>query len=163
MAVDIRTSLRPGDFGTIVHLHGLLFGREYGLDSTFEPFVSRTLADFVFDGTGCLWVADDNGRVVGTIGIVHAEPRVAQLRWFLLVPESRGLGLGRRLLGEALAYCRAHDMRRVFLHTFTDLKAAIRLYEQAGFIVAERERHWLWGAERTEARMELLLASTGSG
>jgi GNAT superfamily N-acetyltransferase len=160
LAVQIRTTLRPGDFGTIVHLHGLLFGREYGLDTTFEPYVSRTLADFVLEGPGRLWIADDNGHVLGTIGIVHAEPEVAQLRWFLLVPESRGLGLGKQLLNEALAYCRVQNMQRVFLHTFADLKTAIRLYDRAGFTVAEQERHVLWGAERTDARMELLLRPT---
>ncbi|HWB44569.1 MAG TPA: GNAT family N-acetyltransferase [Hyphomicrobiaceae bacterium] len=158
MAVEIRTGLQPGDFGTIVHLHGVHFAREYGLDTTFEPYVARTLADFVLDGAGCLWIAEAEGRVLGTIAIVHAGQNVAQLRWFLLVPEARGQGVGKRLLNEALGYCRAHQMQRVFLHTFTDLKDAIRLYQRAGFTVAEEMRNWLWGAQRIEWRMELLLS-----
>lgn len=154
----VRHTLQPGDLGMIVHLHGRIYAREYGLDTTFEPYVAKPLADFVLHGTGRLWIAETADGVVGSIAVVHAENGEAQVRWFLLAPEARGAGLGRRMLAEALDYCRQHGMSRVFLWTFSQLDDALRLYERAGFKVTERKTTSLWGAERTELRMELELA-----
>jgi GNAT superfamily N-acetyltransferase len=153
----IRHVLKPGDMGMVVHLHGILYAREYGLDVTFEPYVARPLADFVLDGGGRLWIAEKDDRTVGSIAMVDAEPGTGQLRWFLVVPEARGTGLGKRLLDEALAYARERGFRRLYLWSFADLDSALRLYERAGFRVTERKTHFIWGAERTEVRMDLEL------
>lgn len=153
----IRHHLLPGDLGMIVHLHGVHYAREYGLDTTFEPYVAKPLADFVLGGTGRLWIAEAGDRMLGSIGVVDAGPQQGQLRWFLLVPDARGTGLGRRLLDEALAYCRARGMTHVYLWTFAQLHAAVRLYERAGFKVTEQRSEFIWGAERTEVRMDLEL------
>ena len=109
---DIRHELRPGDLGMVIHLHGVLYAREYGLDTTFEPYVAKPLADFILSGAGRLWIAEEEGRVVGSIAVVDAEDGVGQLRWFLLTPEARGTGLGRRMLETALTYCRDRGMHQ---------------------------------------------------
>jgi GNAT superfamily N-acetyltransferase len=153
----IRHTLQPGDLGMIVHLHGVHYAREYGLDTTFEPYVAKPLADFVLAGGGRLWVAEQDNRIVGSIAVVDAENGEGQLRWFLLAPEARGTGLGRRLLEAALAYCRERGMGSVFLWSFSELAAALRLYERAGFTITETRTTHLWGAERTEVRMDLRL------
>src|SRR5262245_10985500 len=95
-AVRIRPQLKPGDLGMVVHLHGVIYAREYGLDTSFEPYVAGPLADCVRDGTGRVWIAEDASRMLGSIAMVDAGERLGQLRWFLLVPEARGTGLGRR-------------------------------------------------------------------
>jgi GNAT superfamily N-acetyltransferase len=152
----IRHDLEPGDLGMVVHLHGVIYAREYGLDTTFEPYVARPLADFVLSGKGRLWIAEDEGgRCVGSVALVDAEEGVGQLRWFLLTPEARGSGLGKRLLGEAIAYARQRGFGRVYLWSFTDLGAALHLYERAGFRTTETKTGFIWGAERTEVRMDL--------
>lgn len=155
--IGIRHELRPGDLGMIVHLHGALYAREYGLDITFESYVAKPLAEFAMHGAGRLWIAEAGDRVVGSIAMVDAGERVGQLRWFLLVPEVRGKGVGRRLLDLALDYARARGFTRVFLWSFTDLAAALELYERAGFTVTETKTGPVWGAERTEVRMDLTL------
>ena len=151
----IRHTLQPGDLGMVVHLHGLHYWREYGLDITFEPYVARPLADFVLAGAGCLWIAEEGDRVVGSVAVVNAEEGMGQLRWFLVVPEARGTGLGKRLLQEALTYARERGLRRLFLWTFAELECAVRLYERAGLTVTDRKTDFVWGAERTELRMEI--------
>jgi GNAT superfamily N-acetyltransferase len=154
-AFDIRHELRPGDLGMVIHLHGVHYAREYGLDTTFEPYVAKPLADFVLAGAGRLWIAEENGRIVGSIAVVDADNGEGQLRWFLLAPEARGTGLGRRMLETALTYCWARGMHRVFLWSFAQLDGALRLYERAGFQITETNKTLLWGAERTEVRMDL--------
>ncbi len=156
---DIRHELRPGDLGMVIHLHGVHYAREYGLDTTFEPYVAKPLADFILSGAGRLWIAEEDGRVVGSIAVVDADEGVGQLRWFLLTPDARGTGLGRRMLETALAYCRARGMHHAFLWSFAQLDEALRLYERAGFQITETNKTLLWGAERTEVRMDLEIGS----
>ena len=154
----IRHDLKPGDLGMVVHLHGTLYAREYGLDTTFEPYVAKPLADFVIEGSGRLWLAEDAAnRIAGSIALLETEADTGQIRWFLVVPEARGTGLGRQLLDEALAYARRRGLAQVFLWSFADLREARRLYERAGFRVTETKTSSIWGAERTEVRMDLAL------
>ena len=133
----IRHELKPGDLGMVVHLHGVLYAREHGLDTTFEPYVAKPLADFVLGGSGRLWIAEEGDRMVGSIALVDADPGIGQLRWFLVVPEARGTGLGRRLLDEALAYARQRGLTHIYLWSFATLTDALRLYERAGFRTTE--------------------------
>jgi GNAT superfamily N-acetyltransferase len=138
-------------------LHGVHYAREYGLDTTFEPYVAKPLAEFVLARAGRLWIAEEDGRIVGSIAVVDAEHGEGQLRWFLVAPEARGSGLGRRMLETALGYCRERGMPHVFLWTFAQLDDALRLYERAGFKVTATHKAPMWGSERTEVRMDLAL------
>src|SRR6266511_5451915 len=97
-SVTIRTTLHPGDVGTIVYLHGVLYAREYGFDPTFEAYVAGPLAEFVRSGSARerLWIAERDGRIVGCVAIVASGPETAQLRWYLVDPSARGAGLGRK-------------------------------------------------------------------
>jgi ribosomal protein S18 acetylase RimI-like enzyme len=158
-AIRIRHVLEPGDLGMIVHLHGVLYAREYGLNTDFEPYVAKPLAEFASCGRGRMWIAARGAQVVGSIAIVDAEPGIGQLRWFLLRPEVRGRGLGRRLLDEAIAYGRERGFSGLFLWSFSDLAAALRLYRRAGFTTTLTKRSTLWGGERTEVRMDLALGA----
>ena len=154
-AYRIRHELKPGDLGMVVHLHGLIYAREYGLDTTFEPYVAEPLAQSIRDGSGRIWIAEDaRGHMLGSIAMVDVGQHVGQLRWFLLVPEARGIGLGRRLLETALADAGDRGFLRIILWTFADLVDARRLYERVGFRVSETRTGRVWGAQRTELRME---------
>jgi GNAT superfamily N-acetyltransferase len=158
--IRIRTALAPGDLGMIVHLHGVHYAREYGLDTTFEPYVAKPLADFVTSGQGRLWIAEQNASLVGSVALIDDGQGIGQLRWFLVVPSVRGQGLGRWMLGEAIRHGRACGMHRIFLWTFAELKEALRLYQHFGFVVTDEKAGQIWGAQRTELRMQLALVPT---
>jgi GNAT superfamily N-acetyltransferase len=162
-AVTVRTSPRPGDLPAIVRLHGTVYPCEHGFDATFESYVAGPLAEFLAAAPdrGRLWVAEREGRVIGCIAIVPATPETAQLRWFLVEPQARGAGLGRRLLNEALAFCRQCGYTSVFLWTVSALTPAARLYRAAGFQLAEERPGRLWGVDVVEQRYELPLQDTG--
>src|SRR4051794_7394703 len=106
--IVLRHELRSGDLGTVVHLHGVIYAREYGLNITFEPYVAVPLSEFVsnWPETGRMWLAEKDGAVVGSIAIVKTSgEKLGQLRWFILSPEVRGMGLGQRMVRAALNYC----------------------------------------------------------
>lgn len=158
----IRTNIEPGDIGYVIYLHGILYAQEYGLDHTFEGYVAAGLGEFAksFDGRkDRLWLAETGGRIVGSVAIVGLAGRTAQLRWFLVHPDARGGGLGRKLLREALAFCREREYGSVFLWTISELKAAAYLYGEAGFHRTKQKTCELWGGARTEERYDLLLGS----
>lgn len=60
------------------------------------------------------WIAELNGRVIGTIGLEYGSDAVL-LRSAGVAPEARGNGVGAALLRQALAAARADGYRRVFL------------------------------------------------
>ena len=161
--ITIRHEIRPGDLGMVTHLHGVHYAREWGLDTTFEPYVARPMSEFVLAGpsAGRLWIAERGDKLVGCVALVNVEPGVGQLRWFLVTPEGRGTGLGRDLLTHALDYARSEALRRVYLWTFDGLEAALHLYRKAGFRETDRTEQDLWGRKLAEIRMDLDLNVKG--
>lgn len=158
--VTVRHTLRPGDLGHLTAIHGILYAEEYGFDHTFEAYVAATLAEF---GQGArperdrLWIAERDGHIVGSIGIVGREAGAAQLRWLLVHPTGRGQGLGRRLVRDALTFCGDAGYDSVYLWTVRTLTAAARLYQTAGFRKTEERAQTQWGTTVTEERYDLKL------
>ena len=159
-SMNIRTNIKPGDIGYITYLHGTLYAAEYGLDHTFEGYVAAGIGEFAqkYDANKDYFaVAELDGRIVGAIAIVDQPDRTAQLRWFLVHPDARGRGLGKRLLRDAVDFCRQRNYKGVFLWTISELTTAAHLYRDAGFELTEQNTHEIWGAVRTEERYELSL------
>jgi GNAT superfamily N-acetyltransferase len=157
--LNIRHDLRPGDIGYLIFLHGLLYADEFGWDHTFEAYVAGPLAEFCKSHTARdrIWIVEKEGTVAGSIGIVEAAPERAQLRWFLLHPDLRGHGLGRKLIEQAIQFCRDCQYSLVYLWTTSELRAAASLYRSGGFHLMEEKTHKILGAMVTEQRYELRL------
>jgi N-acetylglutamate synthase-like GNAT family acetyltransferase len=158
-SITLRTTLKPGDIGAIVYLHGILYAREYGFDHMFEAYVAGPLSEFAHTNSERerLWIAERDGRIVGCIAIVAASVEVAQLRWFLVHPDARGAGLGRRLLDAAIAFSREQGYHRIILWTVSALEAAAHLYRAAGFRKVEQKRGHEWGTDVVEEKYEMEL------
>jgi GNAT superfamily N-acetyltransferase len=145
----VREELRPGDLGEIIAHHGRLYAEEYGVDATFEGFVAAAVARAAARGfpteREAIRIVELGGEHAGSIGLSDEGGGDAAIRWFVLSPEVRGRGLGRRLLGELLDVAREHGYRRVFLETFSELHAAAHLYLDAGFVVTSADTAPRWG------------------
>ena len=155
--VHIRTDFKPGDAGRLIELHGLLYSKEYGFNHTFEAYVAKPLAEFMLRNSTRerIWFVDEDGELVGSIAIIEHSASVAQLRWYLLHPRLRGKGLGKRLMDDAIAFCRAAGYKKVFLWTVSSLLTAARVYEKSGFHISEEKTHEIWGKVLTEQRYDL--------
>ncbi len=152
----------PGAIGRIAELHGTHYAQSHGFGLYFEAKVARDLAEFLlrFDPARDFFrtvLAD--GQVVGSIAINGGRSgRAAHLRWFILAPEARGGGVGRRLLSEAVEFCRTRGFESVYLWTLAGLEPAGRLYREAGFSLAEEKLGTQWGKEIAEERLEMKFA-----
>ena len=110
--------MKPGDLRYITYLHGTIYNNEYGFDTTFEPYVAKPLSTFSLSEDKKdqrIWVVERNDIVVGSIAIVRQTVEEAQLRWLLLDSDSRGFGLGRKLIELALDFCQEVGYQKVFL------------------------------------------------
>jgi GNAT superfamily N-acetyltransferase len=161
MALKSRIVLRaprPGDMGWVVHRHGVLYAREYGWDERFEGLVAGIVADFVagFDAKRerC-WIAEKDGAPVGSVFVVKADARTAQLRLLLIEPAVRGRGLGKRLVQACIRFARAQGYRKLVLWTQSELRAARAIYGAAGFERKKTERHAKFGVRMTGEYWEL--------
>jgi GNAT superfamily N-acetyltransferase len=153
---------RPGALGRVTELHGSYYAEHWGFDIRFEAEVAREMAAFLlrFDpARDGFWLAVAGNRILGSITIDGgASPaEEARLRWFVLAPESQGRGIGKRLMAQAMAFCRDRGLRRVYLHTFAGLEAARHLYERHGFRLIAEQADDDWGSRITHQTFERLL------
>jgi ribosomal protein S18 acetylase RimI-like enzyme len=156
--VRLRWDIQPGDFGALLHMHGILYAKEYGFDYTFEGYVAGTLGHFkslLDPARERLWLAEVAEQIVGSIAIVKHSDEKAQLRWLLVDPAFRGRGVGSSLVREAVTFAKGAGYRSVFLDTVKELVPAALLYRAAGFVLTAEESRTLWGCNVTEQRYEL--------
>jgi GNAT superfamily N-acetyltransferase len=154
----------PGAIGRITELHATYYKKHWDFDLFFESKVATELSEFLnrfnqdHDG---FWLAIMDDKIVGAVAIDGNEAKTsgARLRWFVVDPECRGRGVGQRLLGEAIAFCRRANIRRVYLHSFAGLDAARHVYDKFGFKLCEEKQDKTWGRTVTEQTFELLLWS----
>jgi N-acetylglutamate synthase-like GNAT family acetyltransferase len=102
-------------------------------------------------------MAEHGGRLVGCTAIVLRDENRGQLRWVLVDQSARGLGLGKRLVNDALQYCRDNSRKEVFLETTDGLPESLALYDALGFEVVSDESKMLWDGVRPLIHMKLEL------
>jgi ribosomal protein S18 acetylase RimI-like enzyme len=156
----IRRELRPGDLGAIIAHHGRVYPPEYGLDSSFEGHVAASVSAAGKRGwprrNEGVWIVEADGEHAGSIALTDEGDGLAALRWFVLDPELRGQGLGRRLVAELLADAERAGYDTIGLETFSDLRAAAHIYRGHGFELQWTETGPRWGREElTYQRYEL--------
>jgi len=158
---DIRLrEVATGDLGWIVTRHAEVYEREFGFTQEFETYVLLGLAEYVKkDRSGSrVWIAEHGSAAVGSIGIVELPRSRSQLRWLLVEPHARGLGVGRKLVDRAVSFCRKQKYHQVLLWTLKDLTAARTLYASFGFELTEEKKGIMGGRPMIEECWTLTLA-----
>ena len=141
---------QPGDMGWIIHRQALLYAQEYGWNNEYEALVADILARFVreFDpARERCWIAEKDGKVIGSVFIVRQDDKTAKLRLLYVDPCARGLGIGSRLVDECLRFSRQVGYTKMVLWTNSILTGARRIYDKAGFQLVEEEAHHSFGKD----------------
>lgn len=96
-------------------------------DALFELFRAPKSAYFV---------AEANGNILGGGGIFPTEglpEDTCELVKMYLLPEARGIGLGRTLIEKCLETAREKGFLQVYLETLDELHFALKIYAKFGF------------------------------
>ena len=150
----------PGDMGWVIHMHGRLYAKEYGWDEHFEAFVAQICSDFICQykpSRERCWIAEIGGQIVGSIFVVKETDEVAKLRLLIVDPKARGLGLGKRLVDEAIRFARRMGYKKLVLWTNNVLVIARNIYKNAGFELVEQKPHHSFGHDLIGEHWELSL------
>lgn len=157
----ISYGYRPGAIGRIVEMHADYYSRHWGFGVFFEAKVAAELSAFMDrfeEGRDGLWTILDKERILGSVAIDGAKAgageKGAHLRWFIIDPQLRGTGWGKRLLHEAVSFCDGKGYPQIYLWTFAGLHPARRLYESFGFRLVSQQEGAQWGTLVAEQLFE---------
>jgi putative acetyltransferase len=114
-------------------------GREYGaIGEGFGPSdaeVNAMSKHYKNETASRYLVASIEGCLVGGSGIAsfNNSDEICELRKLFLLPESRGLGIGKKLTEDCLEYAKSKGYKHCYLDTLSSMKSAVALYKKLGF------------------------------
>ncbi len=82
------------------------------------------------------YVAEEQHRLLGGGGIFPSKglpDQTCELVKMYLIPEARGIGLGKLLIQRCLEFAKEAGYRQVYIETMPELKQALTTYEKFGF------------------------------
>lgn len=88
-----------------------------------------------FTNGGYFWIASENNKLVGTIGLMNYGNDIGILKKFFVNEQYRGkpYNLGRKLFAELLDFAYEHKFKELVLDTPKNTERAHKFYEKAGF------------------------------
>jgi len=81
------------------------------------------------------WVAIDNEKIVGTVGVLVVKNDFGVLKKMMLKREFRGkeFGISKKLLETVIKWCKKNSISKLYLGTMNQFKAAQSFYKKNGF------------------------------
>lgn len=159
--ISIRTELKPGDLGYVIYRHGKLYNEENSYGISFEAYVAGGLSEFYrsYDAEkDSVWICEDKDKIIGFLLLMHRdETAAAQLRYFYLEPEYRGIGLGNQLMQLFMDFLKEKGYKSAYLWTTNEQAAAAALYKRYGFELTEEKESNEFGKPLVEQRFDLHL------
>lgn len=148
------------DHDWLVEQHQTLYAQDEGFDDSFGPLVDGILTEFetnIDPQREAGWIARAGDERLGSIFCVKLDKQTAKLRMFLLVPGSRGRGVGKQLLRECMGFAKSHGYNRMTLWTHESHRAACALYTKFGWSCVSSKPVVSFGVSLIEQQWEITL------
>lgn len=155
--ISIRIELKPGDLGYIIYLHGILYSGEFRHGISFESYVAKGLHEFYCyynPKRERIWICEHEEKIVGSL-LLQDRGESAQLRYYLIKPEFRGIGLGNKLLQLFVNFMKECGYNHSYLWTTGELKTASHIYQKFGYQLTEEKETTTFGKLVMEQRYDL--------
>ena len=153
-AVRIEPGYRPGFLARNIEMHIEMYHEMIGWGRVFEAALAKDFGGLIerLDDRpdNQIWSAVQDPatpggkeRIVGTILLdaeLPGEPGTARIRGFIVDPDARGLGVGKKLMKAVMDFVAERGFAKVVLSTIDGLSAALHLYRSFGFeLVGDKE------------------------
>ncbi|MES3033677.1 MAG: bifunctional helix-turn-helix transcriptional regulator/GNAT family N-acetyltransferase [Gemmatimonadota bacterium] len=131
--------LRPhriGDLSFVVQRSIASAIEEFELGGTYETVTLGAAAHFLERFTAedaCVWIAERNGAPVGSVCVRRVGDGAAELLLLHVESQARGIGIGRRLIAEAIDFATRAGYDTLQLELYDVMKTARQLLHAAGF------------------------------
>ena len=81
------------------------------------------------------WVALNNKKVIGTVGVIVIENKFGILKKMMLQKSFRGkeFGVSTLLMETVINWCKQNDIPKIYIGTMNQFKAAQLFYKKNGF------------------------------
>jgi len=109
------------------------FGIVFGVGSPTDEQLTRLPESYEDEG-GRFFIAELDGVLLGTAGIIPKDAARYELRKMYLDPRSRRQSVGQALLDECIKFASERGALFVVLDTTEQMTAAIGFYEKNGFV-----------------------------
>ena len=106
---------------------------KYNLTESHDLEILNDPQGTVINNGGSIFLAMDEGRVIGTAGLWKKNEKEYELVKMTVDPAYRGRGISKLLLDRCLAEAGKLKAEKVFLFSNSQLHAALKLYEKYGF------------------------------
>ena len=157
---------RPGDIAYSAQRSIASAQEEFEFGGTYEAQALFAAAQFAnaFDAASdCAWMAEREGAVVGAVLVRRLDDRTAVLPLLHVESLARGVGIGRRLIAEAVAFATRAGYESLQLDLFDAMKTARLLVHGAGFTHTGGTPHTAFGRPLVRDRWELRLRGVSPG
>lgn len=157
--VDLRR-FEARDVDWLAETHAELYAQAEGFDDSFGPLVQGIALSYLKTCDSSMergWVAERDGWRLGSIFCVRsADPEIAKLRLFLVLPEARGIGLGRHLLSNCMGFAQGRGYSGMQLWTHASHRAACALYAAHGWQMIDEHPVHSFGVDLVEQSWEIV-------
>lgn len=157
--IEIR-KFTHADRDWLIAQHKEHYAREEGFDDTFGKLVTQIIDAFLTDHDPTCeagWIAWQGEARLGSIFCVRLTETTAKLRLFLLTPEARGKGLGKRMLATCMGFSRDCGYRDMQLWTHESHAAAGALYAKTGWTLGATKPVVSFGKANVEQTWKISL------
>ncbi len=106
---------------------------KYHLTETHDLEILDHPEEKVIAGGGCIFLAMDGEKVIGTAGLAKEQEGIFELVKMTVDPAWRGLGISKILLERCLEEAKKLKAKKIFLFSNSQLLTALKLYGKYGF------------------------------
>ena len=140
--VRIAHAHTPEHFEAIRRLF-LQYAESLGFDLEFQNFEQEleSLPGDYAAPNGCLLIAEDSGNWAGCVALRGLEDDNCEMKRLYVIPEYRGLGIGKILAQAVIKEARARGYKKMRLDTVPSMKQARGLYASLGFYIIKPYRY----------------------
>lgn len=133
--IDVRTGAELKQVRDLFRQYYQFLAHEHGLDISYQGIEEElsNLPGMFGPPRGRLIMAVSSEQAIGCAALRPIEERVCELKRMFVLPQFRGLGVGKALARKLIEDARTIGYERMRLDTGNFLTAAIQLYDSLGF------------------------------